>query len=1308
MDKIVIANGANIIGRRGENEAVRLLFPIAPWREQFGSGGSFQLVAQRHNDAAPYPVAIEVDDRYVYWTVNAADTAVVGNGTCELYYYVDDTLAKSVIYTTLVFESMDEPGEAPEPQAAWLEQVLGYAVDAEIAAVDAAASADAAAGSATSAAESASYTAHPPVIGINENWWLWNGTAYVDSGLPSRGATGPTGETGATGNGIAVIEQTSTSGLVDTYTITFTNGTTTTFTVTNGKDGTDGEDGVGIRRIEKTSTSGLVDTYTITYTDDMTTTFTVTNGRDGEDGAPGAAAGFGTPTATVDGNVGTPAVVVTASGPDTAKIFAFAFANLKGQTGETGATGNGIQSIEKTGSSGLLDTYTITYTNGNTDTFTVTNGEDGQDGDAAGFGTPTATVDGNVGTPGVTVTASGPDTAKIFAFAFTNLKGETGQTGQTGATGNGIQSITKTGSSGNTDTYTILYTNGDTDTFTVTNGIDGQDGAPGQDGAAAGFGTPTATIDGNVGTPGVTVTASGPDTAKVFAFAFTNLKGETGQTGATGATGNGIASIAKTGSSGLVDTYTITYTNGNTATFTVTNGADGAPGRAGADGTDGTDGISPAVTITSITGGHTVTITDADHPSGQSFNIMDGQDGDPGPAGPNEITANTDTTLSGILAGNGSKVETRAVDIADLSSGVQSSLGKADTAYQKPSGGIPESDLSSGVQSSLGKADSAYQKPSGGIPSSDMASAVQTSLGKADTAYQKPSGGIPASDLAPGVIPTVPSASTSNPAMDGTASSGSSTAYARGDHVHPSDTTKLGTSGDGSNVTAAFTAASSRTNISTGEKLTVIFGKIAKWFADLGAAAFRGVDSVPTDNSTNLVESGGVKSALTQLEDDINDVYTTVPAVVEESVSSFFSNKLSDYSVDPVASTGLLVTLHPNTSYDSYYLYPSRSCSLWFASTPSASYVALAKISNASAIYLAPGTTNVYRIDGTNAARYRKSESNLPTESNKLSLSAGMAVLITIPKTVSADNVTFMVDYGSSRIDKTLFNNSIKLNKTQVNQVKQTNYVEYVSGAGDDSSTEHINVYLGQNNGFIKYEFLHSVSASINSNVWRLGYTKQVDASFEDVATITTKGEWECALKLSGRSDFAGGFLHGDEVTQSITFLINGKVRTISALSGKVQFDKLQIVQKSNLYDPNDSTTVFAVHTSLHEFTDKLKIKQSVVFSGAYTLDVSYLAMYPISKTYSANYYTDQNYEYQAVSIPVFQTAAREVSLFGGNIASTFALKEQTENLNSGGLSILDNGGNLYNKCYFGICGSNTAVSSGEVWKATTEFNISV
>lgn len=48
--------------------------------------------------------------------------------------------------------------------------------------------------------------------------------------------------------------------------------------------------------------------------------------------------------------------------------------------------------------------------------------------------------------------------------------------------------------------------------------------------------------------------------------------GETGAQGPIGPTGNGIASVAKTGTSGLVDTYTITFTDGTTTNFTVTNG----------------------------------------------------------------------------------------------------------------------------------------------------------------------------------------------------------------------------------------------------------------------------------------------------------------------------------------------------------------------------------------------------------------------------------------------------------------------------------------------------------------------------------------------------------------------------------------------------------------------------------------------------------------------------------------------------------------------------------------------------------------
>ena len=81
----------------------------------------------------------------------------------------------------------------------------------------------------------------------------------------------------------------------------------------------------------------------------------------------------------------------------------------------------------------------------------------------------------------------------------------------------------------------------------------------------------------------------------------------------------GILSIAKTSTSGLVDTYTITFADTTTATFTVKNGQ------------DGTDGISPTISSSAITGGNRLTIVDADGTT--IVDIMNGVSGSDGTDG---------------------------------------------------------------------------------------------------------------------------------------------------------------------------------------------------------------------------------------------------------------------------------------------------------------------------------------------------------------------------------------------------------------------------------------------------------------------------------------------------------------------------------------------------------------------------------------------------------------------------------------------------------------------------------------------------
>lgn len=113
------------------------------------------------------------------------------------------------------------------------------------------------------------FSQNPPYIGANGNWYVWSveDQDYVDSEVdasitvdiaditmiaegsqPYVTNTGtdtdpvfhlylPRSPKGDTGNGIANIAKTGTQGLVDTYTITMTDGTTYTFTVTNGQNG---------------------------------------------------------------------------------------------------------------------------------------------------------------------------------------------------------------------------------------------------------------------------------------------------------------------------------------------------------------------------------------------------------------------------------------------------------------------------------------------------------------------------------------------------------------------------------------------------------------------------------------------------------------------------------------------------------------------------------------------------------------------------------------------------------------------------------------------------------------------------------------------------------------------------------------------------------------------------------------------------------------------------------------------------------------------------------------------------------------
>lgn len=91
--------------------------------------------------------------------------------------------------------------------------------------------------------------------------WTKSASSTAPTERNIKGADGQDGTDGTDGVGIASIEKTSTSGLVDTYTITLTNGNTATFNVTNGQNGQNGADGLGIKSVAVNGSNHLIVTY---------------------------------------------------------------------------------------------------------------------------------------------------------------------------------------------------------------------------------------------------------------------------------------------------------------------------------------------------------------------------------------------------------------------------------------------------------------------------------------------------------------------------------------------------------------------------------------------------------------------------------------------------------------------------------------------------------------------------------------------------------------------------------------------------------------------------------------------------------------------------------------------------------------------------------------------------------------------------------------------------------------------------------------------------------------------------------------
>lgn len=238
------------IGFEDENLHTQVRIDCKKLFEEYPNALPSLAVVNPHGTA--YPAIVTKDGDYVVWDVTASDTAVEGTGEIQLTFVTGEEVSKSYVGKVHVMKSIRGSGTAPDPIQNWI-TIANVVLD-----------------SVAHAMESA---LHAPIIDDNGYWNVWDvdGEEYVPTEYKAEGTDG------LDGVGITSIEKTGTSGLVDTYTVTFTNGTSMTFTVTNGEDGTD-----GISPTATVTKSGKIATITITDKNGTTSVQL----HDGEDADP--------------------------------------------------------------------------------------------------------------------------------------------------------------------------------------------------------------------------------------------------------------------------------------------------------------------------------------------------------------------------------------------------------------------------------------------------------------------------------------------------------------------------------------------------------------------------------------------------------------------------------------------------------------------------------------------------------------------------------------------------------------------------------------------------------------------------------------------------------------------------------------------------------------------------------------------------------------------------------------------------------------------------------------------------------------
>lgn len=266
---------------------------------------------------------------------------------------------------------------------------------------------------------------------------------------------------------------------------------------------------------------------------------------------------------------------------------------------------------------------------------------------------------------------------------------------------------------------------------------------------------------------------------------------------------------------------------------------------------------------------------------------------------------------------------------------------------------------------------------------------------------------------------------------------------------------------------------------------------------------------------------------------------------------------------------------------------------------------------------------------------------------------------------------------------------------------------------------------------YIRHPMEHYVDAARNIDVWRTNQpseaTRQSDGSFLVGQKIIQNSEVDTAIKLTGRIDFSGGKMHGnEEMTSAVVWLVDG-VQIDPSAGLTYAPHRLELIQKTQLYDPGTATetqysprgTAYVELTKRHRWQDgEYGIRTHVreLVSDGTTVNTAFFLMVPIMRLDTADDTTQITHtaarspyydieDVSAVDFTKVETTSDRVLVWGDRYAAEWRAIEGWSDASR--LVYVDNRA-MYNKIYPGFFRNDTFALTGAEYDVESAFRITI